>query len=412
MGGGDLNLKKSFHPALMRNQVRVAEEEAKALAEKKRTDQRIKEIQEERQKEELQKQLEATGGKKRIDRVEWMYQGPSDGHGGTSEELEGFLLGKRRIDNLIKGTDHQKLEKRAGQDSFMALQNANTDRDTAMKIREDPLLAMKRKEQEHYEAMMKDPIKQRQLMALLGKTDDKSSRSKEDRHSSRRHRHRHRSHSRDREHRHRRHHRPDSRERADPRDREPRHSRHRSDSRDRPPRSRSPRPSRSDEDRYRVRRDYSDEPPSNRRRKDESDDEERRDSRSYRGRPEDTRRQDGYDRHERRDGGRDGPDGYDRRPRDYARSTGRSMGRDYGRNGSSNSAGSNANGAAAAEERARKLAAMQASASDLDKTREERLAALEERDRLAREADNKARERAGKYGDQEFVNGLRKQIFN
>jgi hypothetical protein len=33
----------------MRNQVRVAEEEAKALAEKKKTDQRLKEIQEERQ---------------------------------------------------------------------------------------------------------------------------------------------------------------------------------------------------------------------------------------------------------------------------------------------------------------------------------------------------------------------------
>lgn len=44
-----LNLKKSFHPGLMRNQVRVAEEEAKALAEKKKTDQRLKEIQEERQ---------------------------------------------------------------------------------------------------------------------------------------------------------------------------------------------------------------------------------------------------------------------------------------------------------------------------------------------------------------------------
>jgi hypothetical protein len=138
-----------------------------------------------------------------------MYQGPSDGQGGTTEELEGFLLGKRRIDNIIKGTDHQKLEKQAGQDSFMALQNANTDRDTAMKIREDPLLAMKRKEQEHYEAMMKDPSRQRQLMALLGKTEGKSSKEN-DRHE-RRHRHRHRSHSRDRDHRQRRHRRSDSR---------------------------------------------------------------------------------------------------------------------------------------------------------------------------------------------------------
>lgn len=55
---------------------------------------------------------------------------------------------------------------------------------------------------------------------------------------------------------------------------------------------------------------------------------------------------------------------------------------------------------------------MQADASELDKDREQRLAALEQRDQLAREADNKARERSGKYGDQEFVNGLRKQALN
>src|SRR5262249_42683119 len=135
--GGDLNLKKSFHPALMRNQQRVWEEEKKALDERKRTQQRINEIKEERDKEEIQRKLEAAGGRKRVDRVDWMYQGPTDGQAGTTEEMEAYLLGKRRIDNLIKGTEHQALEKKAGQESFMAVQNANTVRDTAAKIRED-----------------------------------------------------------------------------------------------------------------------------------------------------------------------------------------------------------------------------------------------------------------------------------
>ncbi|KAF4592108.1 pre-mRNA-splicing factor CWC25 [Ophiocordyceps camponoti-floridani] len=173
MGGGDLNLKKSFHPTLQRNQRAVYEEEQKALAERKRTQQRINEIKEERAKEDLQRQLEAAGGKKRADRVDWMYQGPTDGQAGATEEMEAYLLGKRRIDNIIKGTEHKKLEKSAGQDSFMALQNANSARDTAAKIRDDPLLAIKRQEQAAYDAMLNDPIKRRQLLSSMGIDDEK-----------------------------------------------------------------------------------------------------------------------------------------------------------------------------------------------------------------------------------------------
>jgi Pre-mRNA splicing factor/N-terminal domain of CBF1 interacting co-repressor CIR len=158
--GGDLNLKKSWHPVLMSNQRRVWEEEKKALDERKRTEQRIKELKEERAKEEIQNKLEAAGSRKRVDCVDWMYQGPSSGQAGTTEEMEGYLLGKRRIDGLLKGTDNKKLEKQAAEDSFMALQHANTLRDTAAKVREDPMLAIKRQEQAAYEAMMNDPRKQ------------------------------------------------------------------------------------------------------------------------------------------------------------------------------------------------------------------------------------------------------------
>ncbi|KAI1204843.1 Pre-mRNA splicing factor-domain-containing protein [Annulohypoxylon truncatum] len=393
-----LQLKKSYHPALLKNQRRVYEEEQKALEERKKTEARIQEIKEERAKEELQKQLAISGGRKVVDRVEWMYQGPSDGQTGTTEELEGYLLGKRRIDNILtKGPEQDNLKKSAGQESFMALQNANTERDTAMKIREDPLLAIKKQEQAAYEAMMNDPIKRRQLLASMGQEDDKSSRKREERHS-RRHRHR----SQSREHRHRRHRRTDSRERDGSRERRYRHrrsdsrersesaeryssrkerrsersERKRSISRDDPrdnnrlrrDRSQSPRRNDARDEGYRQRRDYSKEPPRGRRRYPDDQDDRRdyRDRRSYKDRP--------------------------------------SNGRDNKASGSGDSAES------AADERARKLAAMQEAASELDQDREKRLAAIAEKERAEREADEKARERSGKYGDREFVNGLRRKV--
>ncbi|CAH0038416.1 unnamed protein product [Clonostachys solani] len=409
MGGGDLNLKKSFHPTLRRNQAAVYDEEQKALAERKRTQQRINELKEERAKEELQRQLEAAGGKKRIDRVDWMYSGAGDGPGGNAESQEAYLLGKRRIDNLIKGTEHKNLEKGAGQESFMALQNANTARDTAAKIRDDPLLAIKRQEQATYEAMMNDPIRRRQLLASVGAEGEKKEKS----------RHREERHKR----RHHRHHRDD-----DPDDERGRHRHRRSYSRSRSPR---PRDESDDEKRHkRRRRDYSTERESHRGRDRRDDPEERRSRRDRSG--EDSRRYkreedpaSGQNRSRRRSPSRS-PDRSHRRPDtdrrdsrkynsgDYKRDLPRENGRqnnnsNNGRsryNGNGSPPRSAENGADKEAERARKLAAMQSAASELDDDRVKRLAALEERERITREADDRGRERGGDRG---FVNGLHKQ---
>src|SRR2546423_3797463 len=205
--GGDLNLKKSWHPQLLSNQKRVWEEERKALEERKKTDQMMKERQEERHIQEIQELAEASGGAKRLARVDWMYNGKgADGQPGTTEEMEGYLLGKRRIDGLIKGTDNQKLEKSAREDSFMASQNANTARDTAAKVREDPMLAIKKQEQAAYEAMMNDPVKRRMLLKAAGGGAPLSSeREAKRRKHHHRHHHRHRDHrdDEDRQSRHR-----------------------------------------------------------------------------------------------------------------------------------------------------------------------------------------------------------------
>ncbi|KAF2757518.1 hypothetical protein EJ05DRAFT_439614, partial [Pseudovirgaria hyperparasitica] len=111
--GGDLNLKKSWHPNLLKNQRRVYDEEKKALEERKQIDKLIRERQEERQIEELQKLQETAGGQRKQNRVEWMYSGAPAGDGGGSrpaEEMEGFLLGKRRIDTLLKSDAKKAVE--------------------------------------------------------------------------------------------------------------------------------------------------------------------------------------------------------------------------------------------------------------------------------------------------------------
>ena len=388
----------------MKNQARVYEAEQAEIAERKKTAARLQEIKEERAKEELQSELEKAGGKPRLNRVDWMYEGPSNGQAGTSEELEGFLLGKRRIDNLLtRGSEQESLKKPVGPGPDIAVAPKLNERDTAAKLREDPLLAIKRKEQEAYEAMVSDPIRRQQLLASMGKTEERhSSRKKDDRHSRK---HRHRSHSR--EHRHRRHRRSDSKDR----DSERRHRHRRSDSRERSTsrnryesrksrhhersgRGRSESPERS-RDHDRSRRERSRSP-----RRSGYDDREERSSRRHDNSEDAPRGRRRYDTNNDNGDRRDARDGkYNDRRRNER----------YGGN-SGGGGGASSNAAADAEERARKLAAMQANASDLDQDRNKRLAALEEKERLAREADDKARERSGKYGDKEFSHGLRRQL--
>ncbi|KAE9372488.1 hypothetical protein N431DRAFT_339145 [Stipitochalara longipes BDJ] len=411
--GGDLNLKKSWHPVLMSNQRRVWEEEKKALDERKRTEQRIKELKEERAKEEIQAKLEAAGSRKRVDRVDWMYQGPSSGQAGTTEEMEGYLLGKRRIDGLIKGTENKKLEKQASEDSFMALQHANTLRDTAAKIREDPMLAIKKQEQAAYEAMMNDPIKRRQLLALAGKGEEKKEKKEKEK-KHRRHHHRHRDDSDD-ERRHKRRRREDdeghrngrSERRLSRRDRSrsPTSRRNRSpspvrrrDSFDRPTRRRSASPEERGRSRPDRERDYI----RTRRRNSSSVD-----SRSPT--PEPRRRS--PDRRASYPAGRSGRDnrsnGTNGRNYDNRRNGGGYERRDDWRPQGGVSKESAEDREA---ERQRKLAEMQQEASKLDIDREKRLAALAEQEKADREAEDRARAKSSKYTDKgAFISGVRQK---
>ena len=380
--GGDLNLKKSWHPVLMSNQKRVWEEEQKALEERKKIDLIMKERAEERQIQELQEMQEAAGGKKRQTKVDWMYNGPSTGQAGTSEEMEGYLLGKRRIDGLLKGTESQKLEKASTEESFIAVQNANTLRDTASKIRDDPMLAIKKQEQAAYEAMMNDPVKRRMLLKAAG--NDAAGPSERD-HKRRKHRHHHRSDRDDRDsNRHR-----SSRSRKDDEDNYRRASRSQR-SRDYEEdygRQRSShhrrRPS-SSSSRSPPRRSQESPPPLRRRRSYSPDERQKPRSRSrspYRpARGNTVRKMQSW---------------HSTRPAPKYRSRTPPK-----RRGSSPQQ----------DDRAARLAAMQQDASELDGQREKRLTENAAKDQADRERDDAARARNAKYGGRaDFVGGFHKK---
>lgn len=192
--GGDLNLKKSWHPGIMKNQENVWKQEKQALEERKRIDQLRKEREEERQIHELQQLQESAGGKVRQVRVDWMYNGPAAGQAGTTEEMEGYLLGKRRVDQLLRKDEEMKAMSK-NQGSGLAAGEVVAQgptlgaRDMASKIRDDPMLMIKKQEQ-----MAQVAAVERQ--ALREKIDKDRSRDKDrdrrSRHSDREHRHKRR----------------------------------------------------------------------------------------------------------------------------------------------------------------------------------------------------------------------------
>ncbi|KAK2075341.1 hypothetical protein P8C59_009473 [Phyllachora maydis] len=174
MGGGDLNQKKSWHPLRAANLNSVAKAEADAVAERKKVAARLEEIAEDRKREEIQRALIEAGGKPQAydPKLAWMYQAPNAA-GQDATGSEAYLLGKRRIDQLLQDNEAKKLQKlQSGADDALQKKAAVPPvRDMATKIRQDPLLQMKKVEQQAYEALMNDPIKRRQLLASMGMED-------------------------------------------------------------------------------------------------------------------------------------------------------------------------------------------------------------------------------------------------
>lgn len=295
---GDLNLKKSWHPGLHKNQAVVHAKEQEALEERRRIQERQKEIKQQRERDELQKLQEMATGKKRVQKVEWMYQDPTAVASSSKQAFndkkvdanstDDYLLGKRRIDSIVK----QKGDLEAFDDSLDRFQPKTGEPAAAENVhkvvKNDPMVAVRQKGRE------------------LGYTDEANE-------SERRSR-RERSRSRERERRRPRRKREDSRDRRNRRDheREGDRRRRRRDGTRRRARDRSQ--SVSDEERGYGRDDR-------RSSRDDRDRREERDRRSERGRDRDRSR----DRYRDRSRSKD-------RYRDRARDRDRDRDRDQDRN--------------------------------------------------------------------------------
>ncbi|PPR00031.1 hypothetical protein CVT24_009040 [Panaeolus cyanescens] len=401
MGGGDLNMKKSWHPLLLKNQERVWLEEKKALEEKKKLDQLRKEKEEERQLQELQRLQEEQTGKKRTEKLEWMYATPATGSTQNPNDLEDYLLGKKRVDKILTADDNEKLG--ASHKNFIAVQNANNARDIAAKIREDPLLAIKQQEQAAYQALLSNPLRLSQMQEKLGvkpKKDkkerkrEKEERKREKKEKRRRRDSRSRSRSRTRNDRF-----DDELDHRESR-RSPRY--HSSGSR-----SRSPGPSRTyrdqdrDRNRYRQRSRSRSPRRSYRGSGDRYDD---HDTGVYDDRREETpnRPYSSHNHHERK---RSHSPGY----RNVSRQ--RSPPPKRPRNDYSQPArpSQSTNNGDSQDDRAARLAAMTSNATSMAEERRVRLAALLEKEKAEAEADE--RERAKSKGMSNFLSQEQKRVF-
>ncbi|CAG8890880.1 unnamed protein product [Penicillium egyptiacum] len=396
--GGDLNLKKSWHPGLIKNQERVWLEEKRALDERKQIAQLQREREEERQMEEIQRLQEASGKTKQHRRVDWMYQAPSTETGHYSEEMEGYLLGKRRIDGVLLKNDPDT--KKLGKGSEVVGNGAAAGpsiasaRDTMSKVMADPLLEVKKREQAAYEAMVKETLRRKEREKERGDRDRGKDRDRRHRtHDSKRRRYsddavddrRDRRHRRSspRRHRSRSPGSPDrsSRKYRSDRDRDRRDDAHRSDRR-----SDEHRPRRDDRDRGRDRRDYEDKRDSYSSRHQDREDRGGRDrspSRSPRL-SSDRKECPAADEHRRRD--------FPRREYNNRRDSGRAMGPPSNRTPTNKPDPKELE-----EERRRKLAEMQSNATEVESERQRRIAEISAKEEEQREADDRQRSDRGRF---------------
>ncbi|KAF8274123.1 hypothetical protein EI94DRAFT_1782689 [Lactarius quietus] len=405
MGGGDLNMKKSWHPLLMKNQERVWLEEKKALEEKKKLDQLRKEKEEERQLQELQRLQEEQTGKKRTEKLEWMYATPATGSSQNTNDLEDYLLGKKRVDKILIGTENEKFRMRIA---------CGISQPKSVRIHYWPSSSRKLPPMNpHVQPPALREMQERNGIKPSKKEKKEKKREKRERKEQRRRereeRHRPRSPLSDyneRDHDH--HHSPRSRRSLSPLNR---YSRSPVDSRrfrDRDDRPRPPYSPRRDE-----RRSRSPDPRHERRERSNGFDTGRsralgdrrpRWPRSDESDPETHRERRGRERSRSAERGiRHGDDSWLKRPRS------RSPAVETARNHKRTRPGSPRMPSVAAEDRAARLAAMTTNAAEMSVERKDRLAALLEKEKAELEVEERARVKSKGMGG--FLSNEQKKVF-
>ena len=114
--------------------------------------------------------------RKRTERLEWMYKGAIGVS--TESEREEYLLGKpidRQVDAIIQEREkEEEMVKTKEGALFMKKGKTSFAKDLAVKIREDPLLAIKQKEEERRQYILNNPLKLKKIRDYIERKERKS----------------------------------------------------------------------------------------------------------------------------------------------------------------------------------------------------------------------------------------------
>ncbi|XP_077574212.1 pre-mRNA-splicing factor CWC25 homolog [Stigmatopora nigra] len=180
MGGGDLNLKKSWHPQTMKNIERVWKAEQKHESECKKIEELQKELKEERAREEITRYAEETGAiKKKDDRLDWMYQGPSN-QVSRDEYLMGRAIDKQITDQYEEPESGPSAETGLLPGSIFGPVATASGMDVAAKIREDPLFEIRKREEAKKREVLTNPVKMKKIKEMLRQNLDKKKKRKKE----------------------------------------------------------------------------------------------------------------------------------------------------------------------------------------------------------------------------------------
>ncbi|XP_029168679.1 uncharacterized protein LOC114938777 [Nylanderia fulva] len=174
MGGGDLNLKKSWHPSTMKNMEKVRKAEQQNDQENRRIAELKRQIEMEKDHEDMTKYAMEQGviEKKDDKKLDWMYKGPNQ-----MVNREEYLLGRpvdkafEQMQQAEKETEINKPPKNHVEyeciPPSLRFFSGNEQVDLIRKMQEDPLYAIKKKEMESRSQLLKNPVKLKQLKELL-----------------------------------------------------------------------------------------------------------------------------------------------------------------------------------------------------------------------------------------------------
>ncbi|XP_018304305.1 pre-mRNA-splicing factor CWC25 homolog isoform X2 [Mycetomoellerius zeteki] len=181
MGGGDLNLKKSWHPSTMKNIEKVRKAEQQNDQENKRIAELKREIEMEKDLEDIKKYAVEQGviEKKDDKKLDWMYKGPNQ-----TINREEYLLGRpvdkafEQMQQAEKDSEMNRMPKNHVEyeciPPSLRFFSGNEQVDLARKIQEDPLYSIKKKEMETRNQLLKNPVKLKQLKELLEQQSSKN----------------------------------------------------------------------------------------------------------------------------------------------------------------------------------------------------------------------------------------------